>query len=47
MYKCHAWHHHAEHAIELSSCDARRWGDAVYAEDPSNDRYYMFINEVL
>lgn len=23
-----------------------RWGDAIYAEDPRNDRFYMFINEV-
>ena len=38
---------HAEHQSDLMICNARRWGDAIYAEDPSNDRYYMFINEVF
>ena len=38
---------HAEHNFEFLHCHARRWGDAIYAENPAKDRYYMFINEVI
>lgn len=44
---CNAVHHQAKRMSELSSCNVRRWGDCIYAEDPANDRYYMFLNEVL
>lgn len=29
----------------MLACECR-WGDAIYAEDPDNERYYIFINEV-